>query len=61
MSKTKIAGILMIIVAVLTPIATYLNGGHVDLGQAFQSFLSAMTGAGFVFLRDAIGKLEGGK
>lgn len=58
MSKTKITGMLLIIVAILKAVIDVLDGGGFNLHQHLDSMFIALNGAGFVFLRDAVSKLK---
>lgn len=58
MSKTKITGYLMVAVAVLNVGIDALNGGGFDFTNHITSVTTALSGAGFVFLRDAVSKLQ---
>lgn len=58
MKKTKVAGYLLIAVAVLNTAVDLLNGGEFSLSSHLTDIVTALSGAGFVFLRDAISKIE---
>lgn len=61
MSRTKIVGYLMVLVAFANLLIDILNGGGVDLVHHFSTISTALLGSGLVFLRDAVGKIEGVK
>lgn len=56
--RTKMAGYLMIMIAILTGIADFLNGGQFDLNQHFQQVIAALSGAGLIFLRSGVDKAK---
>jgi hypothetical protein len=58
MKRTKIAGYLIIAIAVLNTAVDALNGGGFDLTLHINDLILALGGAGFVFLRDAIEKIK---
>lgn len=58
MAKTKIVGYIMILMAVLATVKDALDGGGFDFASHINDLVLALNGAGFVFLRDAISKLE---
>ena len=58
MQKTKIVGYMIIAVAVLNTAIDALNGGGFDFITHVKDLDAALTGAGLVFLRDAIHKLN---
>lgn len=58
MTKTKVAGYLLIGVAVLNTAVDLLNGGDFNLSLHVSDLVTALSGAGFVFLRDAISKIS---
>ena len=51
MSKTKIVGILIAVVAILHGVVSYLQGQPVDFNAILQEVLA---GAGLVFLRSGV-------
>ena len=57
MSRTKIAGYLLIAVSIMNTLADILNGGGFEASSHVNDIVVALNGAGFVFLREAIGKL----
>ena len=57
-SRTKIAGFLLIAVSVLNMAIDILNGGGFTLSSHLTDITNALAGAGFVFLRDAIAKIR---
>ncbi len=61
MSRTKIVGYLMVVIALLNFAVDALNGGGIDFAHHFNTISAALGGAGLVFLRDAVGKIEGVK
>lgn len=58
MQKTKVAGYLLIAVSVLNTAVDLLNGGGFDVQSHITDIVGALNGAGFVFLRDALSKLQ---
>lgn len=58
MSKTKITGILLIIVALLKTAVDVLDGSGFGLMAHVDELVVALNGAGFIFLRDALQKIE---
>lgn len=58
MSKTKIVGVLMVIAAISNMGVDLLNGGGFDLSKNFDALMVALNGAGFVFLRAALDKVN---
>lgn len=58
MSKTKIAGWLMIVAAVLNTAVDLLNGNGFSLSQNFDNIIAALTGAGFIKMRESINDLK---
>ena len=56
--RTTIVGYLMIAVAVINFVVDVLDGGGIDFTKHFDSISVALAGAGFIFARKAIGKLE---
>lgn len=58
MSKTKVAGYLLLVASVLKIAVDALNGGSFDIGGHFNEFMGALQGAGLVFLRDAMQKVH---
>lgn len=57
-SKTKIAGWLMVMAAVISVAIDALNGGAFDFNTHIADIQMALNGVGFVFLRNAITKVE---
>lgn len=57
MPKTKIAGYLMILSAIVSIAIDLLNGGGFDMNAHIVDIQSALTGAGFVAVRTAIDKI----
>lgn len=58
-SKTKIAGGLMIGVSVLNIIIDALNGQATsNIGSHINNVMGALAGSGFIFMRSAIDKLN---
>lgn len=58
MSRTKIAGYLLIAVAVMQTAIDALNGGGFELSAHLNEIATALSGAGLVFLRQAIDKIK---
>jgi len=58
MSKTKIAGALLVAVAVFQTAIDALNGGDFSLSSHLDEIATALSGAGLVFLRQAIDKIK---
>lgn len=58
MSRTKLVGYLMILVSVTNLVIDILNGGGVNFPHHFETISTALTGAGIVFMRDAISKIS---
>ena len=56
--KTRIIGYLLLLVAVLNFVIDILNGGGLNLSQHFDSLLAALNGAGLIFLRNAVAKIQ---
>ena len=56
--KTKIVGYLIVLVAVVNFVIDVLNGGGINFAQHFDTISAALAGAGLVFLRSAVQKLE---
>lgn len=59
MQRTKIAGILLVVVAVLHTAIDVLDGSGFDLSAHVSDVIAALNGAGLYFLRDAIAKISG--
>jgi len=57
MSRTKIAGYLLIAVSIMNTLVDILNGGGFEASSHLNNIVVALNGAGFVFLREAIAKL----
>ena len=58
MSRTKITGWLLVAVAVLNTAVDLLNGNGFDLSAHISDLVTALSGAGLVFLRDAVAKVR---
>jgi len=58
MSRTKISGYLLIAVAALNTAVDLLDGGGFNLSAHVNDLIVALGGAGFIFLRDAIKKIQ---
>jgi hypothetical protein len=58
MSRTKIAGYLMVAVAVLKTAVDILDGNGFDFVSNLDAISAALAGAGLVFLRDAVAKVK---
>lgn len=58
MPKTKIAGYLLIAIAVLKAGADLLDGNGFDIMTHVKELDSALIGAGFIFLRSSIQKIK---
>lgn len=58
MSKTKIVGVLMIVSAVVAVAIDALDGNGFSFSSHADALMTAMNGAGFFFLRDAIAKIQ---
>lgn len=56
MSKTKIVGYLMILIAALETVVDALNGGGFNLQGHFDAIIAALAGAGLIFLRSGVDK-----
>ncbi len=59
MSRTKIVGYLIILLAVVTTAIDALNGGGFDVQAHFNEIAAALGGAGLVFLRSGVDKASG--
>jgi hypothetical protein len=57
MSKTKIIGYLIVVLAVLKMAVDLLDGNGFDLNLHFNEIAAALGGAGLVFLRSAVDKV----
>lgn len=57
-SKTKLVGYLMIGGALINTVVDALNGNGFDCTSHLHNLNMAMNGAGFVFMRNAISKIE---
>lgn len=58
MSRTKLAGYLLVAVAVLNTALDLLNGNGFDMSTHINDVVTALSGAGFIFLRDAVAKIK---
>ena len=58
MSRTKLAGYLLVAVAALNTVVDLLNGNGFEMTTHVNDVVTALSGAGFVFLRDAVAKLK---
>lgn len=58
MSKTKVTGVLLFLIAVLKTAVDVVDGGGFSLSAHALDAQAALGGLGFVFLRDAIGKVQ---
>lgn len=56
--RTKIVGYLLILLAVLGGVVDLLDGGGFDVSKHYDSIVLALNGAGFIFLRSAVQKVE---
>lgn len=56
--RTKVVGYLIIAGAVIKMATDALDGGGFDLAHHADDVLAALAGAGFVFFRDALGRIE---
>lgn len=56
MSRTKIVGYLMILIAALETVVDALNGGTFNLQAHFDALMAALAGAGLIFLRSGVDK-----
>lgn len=57
MSRTKIVGYLMIVIALASFIKDVLDGDGINFQGHFDAIMAALGGAGLVFLRDAVAKV----
>lgn len=57
-SKTKVAGVAMIVAAVAAVIADAFDGGEFSFSKHFDSLILAFNGIGFYFIRDAVQKVK---
>lgn len=57
-SKTKLVGYLLILLAVVKAAIDALDGSGFDISAHFNEVALALSGAGLVFLRGAISKVE---
>jgi hypothetical protein len=58
MSRTKIIGYLLVLAAVVRIAVDALDGGEFNFSSHWAEFTQALAGAGVVFFRSAIEKLE---
>lgn len=58
MSRTKIVGYLIIAVALIKAVVDALDGRGFNAVGHLDEISAALSGAGFVFLRDAIAKVK---
>lgn len=56
--RTKIAGYGLIAIAILKVVVDLFDSGGFDLGSHVDELVEAFTGAGLIFLRDAIAKVK---
>lgn len=56
--KTKIAGYLMVLAALINFLIDLFNGGGVDFNHHYNSVMGALGGSGLIYLRKSIERLE---
>ena len=58
MSRTKITGYVMLTIAILSIIVDALDGNGFNLSGHFDAIIAALGGAGLVFLRDGVQRVQ---
>lgn len=58
MSKTKVTGWLLLVVAVLKTVVDVVDGSGFSVSAHLVDAQTALSGLGLVFLRDAVGKVQ---
>ena len=56
--RTKAVGYLMIVAAVVNVVVDVLNGGSFNFSEHLNAMFVASTGAGIIFMRDGIKKVQ---
>lgn len=56
MSKTKVVGYLLIVLAVLKAVIDALDGNGFEIQSHFEEVMAALGGAGLIFLRSGVDK-----
>lgn len=58
MSRTKVVGWLIVVGALVKVAIDALDGNGFNFSANYDAIAGALAGAGFVFLRDAVGKIQ---